>query len=371
MRKNFLRKETERQGTNNKKMRKKKIRIKDIAKLAGVSTGTVDRVLHNRGNVSESARKAVEKVLEQVDYKPNIHISGMSLKKKYHIIITTPTVSKGEYWESIHTGIQRALDEYENINVNCLIHTYNQYDIYSCRETFKEILEIPTDALIIGPTFKKETIYLTSELDKKSIPYIFVDSMVEQTSPLAFFSSNHYTCGYLMCKLVTAIMRNPSDIGILQAVRIGDKSANTTILRKNGFDNYLKEKKLTNKVYRIPFSVLEPEKNDDLLSDFFHKHTDIGGIVVLNSRGNLIANYLAKNNINDIKLVCIDLTTPNIKALKNEYIDFLIGQNPERQGFMAMKTLIEFLIYRNPIQVENYMPLDILTKETIDYYQEF
>jgi len=352
-------------------MRKKKIRIKDIAKLAGVSTGTVDRVLHNRGNVSESARKAVEKVLEQVDYKPNIHISGMSLKKKYHIIITTPTVSKGEYWESIHTGIQRALDEYENINVNCLIHTYNQYDIYSCRETFKEILEIPTDALIIGPTFKKETIYLTSELDKKSIPYIFVDSMVEQTSPLAFFSSNHYTCGYQMCKLVTAIMRNPSDIGILQAVRIGDKSANTTILRKNGFDNYLKEKKLTNRVYRIPFSVLEPEKNDDLLSDFFHKHTDIGGIVVLNSRGNLIANYLAKNNINDIKLVCIDLTTPNIKALKKEYIDFLIGQNPERQGFMAMKTLIEFLIYRNPIQVENYMPLDILTKETIDYYQEF
>jgi LacI family transcriptional regulator len=80
---------------------------------------------------------------------------------------------------------------------------------------------------------------------------------------------------------------------------------------------------------------------------------------------------LQKNNINDIKLVCIDLTTPNIKALKNEYIDFLIGQNPERQGFMAMKTLIEFLIYRNPIQVENYMPLDILTKETIDYYQEF
>ena len=32
-----------------------KIRIKDVAKLAGVSVGTVDRVLHNRPNVSEEA----------------------------------------------------------------------------------------------------------------------------------------------------------------------------------------------------------------------------------------------------------------------------------------------------------------------------
>ncbi|MDD4536822.1 MAG: LacI family DNA-binding transcriptional regulator, partial [Petrimonas sp.] len=40
---------------------KKRIRIKDIAAQAGVSSGTVDRILHNRGNVSDKARIAVEK----------------------------------------------------------------------------------------------------------------------------------------------------------------------------------------------------------------------------------------------------------------------------------------------------------------------
>ena len=75
---------------------KKRIRIKDIAAQAGVSSGTVDRILHNRGNVSDKARIAVEKVLKQVGYKPNIHLSGLSLKKTYEIVITTPHASRGE-----------------------------------------------------------------------------------------------------------------------------------------------------------------------------------------------------------------------------------------------------------------------------------
>ena len=39
--------------------KKNKIRIKDIAKLANVSVGTVDRVLHNRGNVDTIKREKV------------------------------------------------------------------------------------------------------------------------------------------------------------------------------------------------------------------------------------------------------------------------------------------------------------------------
>ena len=38
----------------------KKIRIKDIADIAGVSAGTVDRVLHNRGHVAEDKRIKIE-----------------------------------------------------------------------------------------------------------------------------------------------------------------------------------------------------------------------------------------------------------------------------------------------------------------------
>lgn len=351
--------------------RQKKIRIKDIAKMAGVSAGTVDRVLHNRGNVSASAREAVEKVLEQVDYKPNIHVSGLSLKRKYKIAITTPHVAKGEYWESIHDGFKHALREYENIDVETVLLTYNQYDIFSCREIFDEVANLDVNAVIIGATFKKETIELCSILTTRNIPFVFVDSTFQEVSPLAFFSSNHYACGRLMCKLITSIIPAESEIGVLHATRIGDESANSTILRKQGFTDYLTEYGMKNPMLKIPLSITEPDKSKRALSSFFEKNRNVRGVVVLNSKGFIVANHLEESGIKNVRLVCVDITKPNVKALKNGTIDFLIGQRAETQSFLAMKTLMEYLIFRQPITQENYVPLDILTKETIDYYLDF
>ena len=59
----------------------KTYRLKDIAELSGVSTGTVDRILHNRGKVSEEAQKKVEKVLKEIDYHPNLIARSLALKK--------------------------------------------------------------------------------------------------------------------------------------------------------------------------------------------------------------------------------------------------------------------------------------------------
>lgn len=53
--------------------------------MSGVSTGTVDRILHNRGKVSEEAQKKVEKVLKEIDYHPNLIARSLALKKNYHL----------------------------------------------------------------------------------------------------------------------------------------------------------------------------------------------------------------------------------------------------------------------------------------------
>ena len=348
-----------------------KIRIKDVAELAGVSRGTVDRVIHNRGKISGKSRQAVEKALAQMDYHTNIHVSALSLKRNYNIVIAMPCYNPGEYWEQIVRGIDHAIAKYSGLNVDCEYLYYNQFDLFSCRKAYEDVLVREPDAVVIGPTFRDETIYLANQLTDARIPYIFIDSTIDATAPLAYFMADLDACGYLMARLITSVIDKNGDIAIMQAPRIGDESANTTIIRKAGFLRYCQESGFSNEIIRVPYSPIDVEENEKLIGDCFQKHPNVQGIVVFNSRGHMIADHLEKHRIQGVKIVAIDLLEKNIEALKKGYIDFVLGQRPVQQGYMAMKTLFMHLVYGQPVQMQNVMPLDIITKENVDGHVRF
>ena len=52
--------------------------IKMIAERAGVSIGTVDRVLHDRPYVKAEVRERVLRVMEELDYHPNRMASALA-----------------------------------------------------------------------------------------------------------------------------------------------------------------------------------------------------------------------------------------------------------------------------------------------------
>lgn len=85
--------------------------IKDIARMAGVSAGTVDRVLHNRGNVSASSREKVQSVLDKINYLPNMFAIGLAAKKRYRIVCLIPYYIMFDYWYSVAQGIEKAAHE--------------------------------------------------------------------------------------------------------------------------------------------------------------------------------------------------------------------------------------------------------------------
>ena len=100
--------------------------IKMIAERAGVSIGTVDRVLHDRPYVKEEVRRRVLEVMEELDYQPNRVASALATSgMARHFAIIQPT------WESyvgeaMAAGVAKFRQDRQDYNVSVTIHPYRQ-----------------------------------------------------------------------------------------------------------------------------------------------------------------------------------------------------------------------------------------------------
>src|SRR5687767_7942870 len=132
-------------------MNAKNVRIKDIAQLSGVSVGTVDRVLHNRGRVSEEALKKVLNVLDQIDYKPNVIARTLGSNKTYTIAALIPDPSQDPYWALSKAGIDQAQAEWLRYGVNVVPYFFNLYEKSSFQEVAEAITVDHPDGILIAP----------------------------------------------------------------------------------------------------------------------------------------------------------------------------------------------------------------------------
>ena len=103
-----------------------KVRIKDIAEKSGVSVGTVDRILHNRPNVSKSAREKVEKVLKEINYQPNMYASALAYNKSYTFYIIMPMHESEAYWQEIEEGAMKACDARRDFHIDVQVAYYTR-----------------------------------------------------------------------------------------------------------------------------------------------------------------------------------------------------------------------------------------------------
>ena len=123
--------------------------IKMIAERAGVSIGTVDRVLHDRPYVKEEVRRRVLEVMEELDYQPNRVASALATSgMARHFAIIQPT------WESyvgeaMAAGVAKFRQDRQDYNVSVTIHPYRQGRMEDCLHLLDTLAEEPESELLV------------------------------------------------------------------------------------------------------------------------------------------------------------------------------------------------------------------------------
>lgn len=350
------------------------IRIVDIAKLAEVSPGTVDRVLHNRGRVSPEKRAKVEKVLKEINYEPNMVARVLASKKVYKFAIISPTYTSGSYWELACNGIDLAAAELKKFNISTEYFQFDQYDRDSFDNAVYAFKEKEFDGVLIATLFGEQVVSLSKELDEKEIPYIYIDSGISGQNDLSYFGGDSFASGIIAAKLLFGEVGFSADI-FFAHIRFKYKDISVQMkTREQGFMDYLKKNDFSGKVHHIEINPDNAAKDVATLKGIVDNAPDLVGGIVLNSRIYELVPLLEQmdNSQRDrIRLIGHDAIEQNIKALKDDHVSFLLSQRPELQGYDAIKALGNYFLFKQSPPKINYMPIDILIKENIDFYNNY
>ena len=156
------------------------ITIKEIANIANVSVGTVDRVIHDREGVSKKTKERIQKILKDHNFKINMIARSLAMKKKYNISVLMPEFDDDNlFWKSPLMGVSKAADEVLNFGVEVEIFTFDQLHKNEYIAEFEKILNNKPDAVIFTPFFLNETKGFVKILEEMQIPYVFLNIDIE------------------------------------------------------------------------------------------------------------------------------------------------------------------------------------------------
>lgn len=345
--------------------------IKLIAELAGVSIGTVDRVLHNRPGVNKETKEKVLRIIKELNYQPNILARRLVSKKKFRFAILIPFASNGNtFWTSHQKGIERAETEISQYGITIDKLLYDQNNPASFTENVKKVEEGNYDGVLVVPFYSSETHQLLTSCKERQIPYVFIDTNLPTGSaePLSFVGQNASKSGYFAGKFFSYLVRPEDTVLVvsINATKIADNHVNY-LQREEGFKKFVSESGKF-KIQLFNFNNPDEQLLEKELLQTLNSSTNIKGIFVTNSRAYLVADILEKHNLKTYRLLGYDLTVPNIGHLNKEVIDFLISQDPTNQGYLGVQMLYKKLILNEEVPTEHYMPLDLISKENLEYY---
>lgn len=339
--------------------------------MAGVSAGTVDRVLHNRGDVSESSKEKVRKVLDAIDYHPNMFAIGLAAKKKYTFIALIPYHQENDYWHSVFQGIERATIEYRPFNITVSFIYYRHGDENSYWSACKEVIGASADAVLIAPNFYEQTISLTNHLDENKVPYVFVDYNIEGAHALKYIGQDSRMSGFIAAKLLMSNYESGQEV-VLFLDNGKENPAEIQMRRRlEGFMSYIQRYFKEIPVHEIILDKSDPYNDKDIIDTLFNNHPEIELGVVFNSRVYQVGRFFENSSRKLSALLGYDLLPDNITLLRKGTVKYLIGQRPGLQGYDGIKALCDHTVFKRPVEEVRYMPIDILIQENIDFYFEF
>ena len=325
-----------------------KVTINYIAELAGVSRGTVDKVIHERPGVRPAVREHVMQVIRQTGYQP-IHRSLEPTSKTVAVIMPRTTDT---YFAALKAELDARCDLLPDLTLR--YHFCESTDI----DSQLAALQHPADAWLIRGVRSER---LRIRLKQLECPIFFLDAEVPGVSSVCTFCEDNYQGGRIAASLLSKCMGRYGKAAVLA----GSPEIASHCQRLDGFLDYLQEHcpeiEVVAQLFSQDQSVIAYTQACRTLDQF----PELKGFCNLAGYAGEFGQAMLQRK-RPVKMVCYDSTADVAALIQKGIVEFSISLLLSQQAGSIINTLYDYLLRGiPPIESCIQTPVTVLFDESL------
>lgn len=316
------------------------VTLAEIAALAGVSRGTVDRALNDRGRVDPKVAARVRRIAAERGYRPNR--AGRMLARAKNPIRIGVIVQSVEtmFMHTVFEEIERASAHFTTTGAEVLVRPLEGIDAQQQLDVIDELLEAGVQGIALSPAEDERVRARIQELSGR-MPVVTFNSDLPDSGRLCYVGVDNFACGRMSAGLMDLLLAGHGEVLLVA----GQENNWSHQQRVDGFQ--------TEAAANFPgLSLLPPQTcgddqqlAHDIVCRAVQEHPSLRGVYV-SVNGQLGAcDALRELGLQGkVHLICHDLIPANTENVRRGLIDFLIDQDAALQGARPIELLMDYLL---------------------------
>ncbi len=336
--------------------------IKEIAELAGVSRGTVDRVLNHRGLVNPNTEKKVLEIAELLNYQPNKAGIALAAQKKKYVIGVLLFGEGNPFFDEVLEGLHQKTEELSIYGCS-IVERQIPFDLTAQLQAIDEFMQQGIHGLILSPYNDEKIHQKIDELWESQIPCVTVNTDMPDSKRIAYVGSDYYKCGQVAAGLLRLMTFGETKVGVVT----GSHKVLCHEDRITGFSDAISKNQDTIEVVEIIENDDDDYKSYEAVSSLLKHHPDIDALYFTAAGVYGGCRALRNANLSKIpKVITFDAVPSTKEMIQSGIIAATICQKPEEQGARSLALLVDYLVTNKlPEQPLIHMDLEIKIKESL------
>jgi LacI family transcriptional regulator len=175
--------------------------LSDVARAAGVSYATADRVINNRGNVAEKSIAKVREAVSALGYVRNVAAANLSRGRIYRLAFLIPRGSNA-FFDRIRQHIQHAANHQATERVTAEVIEIAAFAVEGLQDSISDLLEHDFDGIAIVGLQSATLEAPLAALRAKGVAVVGLVSDLPQAARAAYIGIDNIAAGRTAARMV-------------------------------------------------------------------------------------------------------------------------------------------------------------------------